>query len=122
MNSRRECNELIKALICLGACLALVISLSGCRVREKVKEKVAYLVGMEEYVYGFPLVMMDVTREVVTATPVTGEYKAPVNQFGRIRTYVSPDFKDVVRISVNSPGRMLLSTWTLSRWSSPYQT
>jgi hypothetical protein len=53
-------------------------------------------------VYGYPLVMMDVTKDVITATPTSGQYRAPMNQFGRIRTYVDPDFKDVVRISVNS--------------------
>lgn len=67
-----------------------------------LREEAGYLLGEEEYVYGFPLVMMDVTRQVVTATAQTGEYSAPINQFGRIRTYVNPDFKNVVRISVNS--------------------
>ena len=67
-----------------------------------MKEKIAYVLAMEGYVYGFPLVMMDVTREVITATSKSGEYKAPINQFGRIRTYVDPDFKDLVRISVDS--------------------
>jgi hypothetical protein len=67
-----------------------------------IREEVGYLLGEEEYVYGFPLVMMDVTREVLTATQKSSEYKAPINQFGRLRTYVNPDFKDVVRISVNS--------------------
>ena len=57
---------------------------------------------MDEYVYGFPLVMMDQTRQVMTAASTAGEYAAPINQFGRIRTYVDPDFKDVVRISVSS--------------------
>jgi hypothetical protein len=50
----------------------------------------------------FPLVMMDVTNGVITASSKSAEYKAPINQFGLMRTYVSPDFKDVVRISVNS--------------------
>lgn len=68
----------------------------------KAKEAVAFVVGLEEYVYGYPLVMMDVTREVLTATSTSGQYSAPINQFGRIRTYVDPDFKNVVRISVNS--------------------
>ena len=68
----------------------------------KVKEGVAFVAGMEEYVYGYPLVMMDVTRQVTTAAANAGEYSAPINQFARIRTYVSPDFKNVVRISVNS--------------------
>jgi hypothetical protein len=72
------------------------------RVIEKVQETVAYLHGMEEYVYGFPLVMMDVTSQVLTAAPQSGEYKAPLNQFARIRTLVDPDVKDVVRISRNS--------------------
>jgi hypothetical protein len=57
---------------------------------------------MEGYAYGFPLVIMDVTRGLVTATGTSGEYKAPLNQFGRIRTLVDPDFKDVVRISRSS--------------------
>ena len=61
-----------------------------------------YLLGQEAYVYGFPLVMMDVTRQVMTAASTSGEYAAPINQFARIRTYVNPDFKNVVRISVNS--------------------
>jgi hypothetical protein len=56
---------------------------------------------MEGYVYGYPLVMMDVTREVTMAAANSGEYSAPINQFARIRTYVNPDFKNVVRISVN---------------------
>ena len=45
---------------------------------------------------------MDVTRGVLTATGTSGEYKAPINQFARIRALVDPDFKDVVRISRNS--------------------
>jgi hypothetical protein len=68
----------------------------------KAKEAVAYVAGLKEYAYGYPLVMMDVTREVLTATSTSGQYCAPINQFGRIRTYVDPDFKHVVRISVNS--------------------
>jgi hypothetical protein len=67
-----------------------------------IRKEVACLLGEVEYVYGFPLVLMDVTRQVMTATAESAEYKAPINQFGRIRTYVNPDFKDVVRISVNS--------------------
>jgi hypothetical protein len=66
------------------------------------REEAAYLLGLESYVYGFPLVLMDVTNAVLTATSKSGEYKAPINQFMRVRTFVSPDFKDVVRISVNS--------------------
>src|SRR5215471_6298005 len=71
-------------------------------LKEDVREEVAKLLGMEAYVYGFPLVIMDLTRQVTTATPTSGEYAAPINQFGRIRTVVRWDFNNVVRISTNS--------------------
>ena len=45
------------------------------------------VVGLECYIYGFPLVTMDATNGVLTATPKPGEYKAPISQFGRIKTY-----------------------------------
>jgi hypothetical protein len=76
------------------------------RVREQTagwaREQIAYVFGMYAYAYGFPLVMMDVTRQVMTAAPRSGEYSAPVNQFHRLRDFVDPDFKNVVRISRNS--------------------
>ena len=81
--------------------LALLLTAFGSSAWT-LRQGVAYLLGEEEYVYGFPLVMMDVTRQVLTAASKSGEYSAPINQFARIRTYVSPDFKNVVRISVNS--------------------
>ncbi|MEY9403291.1 hypothetical protein ABIF66_001313 [Bradyrhizobium japonicum] len=61
------------------------------------EEELAYVLALECYVYGFPLVMMDATRAVMTATSKSEQYKAPINQFGRMRTYVDPDFKDCVR-------------------------
>ena len=67
-----------------------------------MKEGQAYLRGLSGYVYGLPLVLMDVTREVMTAAPRSGEYSAPINQFHRLRDFVDPDFKNVVRISRNS--------------------
>ena len=67
-----------------------------------VREQAAYVFGMYAYAYGFPLVMMDVTRQVMTAAPSSGEYAAPINQFHRLRDFVDPDFKNVVRISWNS--------------------
>ena len=103
MNVRWNSKDLVRTAACLVFLSEMVLPLVSCRkAEEKVKEEAAYLVGMEEYVYGYPLVMMDVTREVTTATAKSGEYTAPINQFARIRTYVSPDYKDVVRISVNS--------------------
>jgi hypothetical protein len=79
---------------------------TASRVKEQsegwVREQIAYVFGMYAYAYGFPLVMMDMTRQVMTAAPSSGEYAAPMNQFHRLRDFVDPDFKNVVRISRNS--------------------
>jgi hypothetical protein len=53
-----------------------------------VREQTAYFCVVYAYAYGFPLVMMDVTRQVMTATPSSGEYSAPINQFHHIRDFV----------------------------------
>jgi hypothetical protein len=71
-------------------------------IKQGAEEEVAYVLALEAYVYGFPLVMMDMTKAVMTAASKSEQYKAPINQFGRMRTYVDPGFKDCVRISVNS--------------------
>jgi hypothetical protein len=66
--------------------------LSAGRVTQQtaswVREQAAYFSGMYACAYGFPLVMMDVTRQVMTATPSSGEYSPPVNQFHRLRGFV----------------------------------
>jgi len=103
MNGQLNSKNFAKGAVSFGLLIGMTLSFVSCKkAEEKVKEETAYVVGMEEYVYGYPLVMMDVTREVTTAAATSGEYSAPINQFARIRTYVSPDYKNVVRISVNS--------------------
>ena len=90
-----------KLVILATGCLSLAISVIGCG---EVKEMEAYIYGMESWVFGYPLVMMDVTREVLTAAPAPNSdgTAAPINQLAKMPHYVSPDFKNVVRISLNS--------------------
>ena len=101
MNSLSGGPRYIRAAMWGALCTAIALGVSGCG---EVKEAEAYIWGMESYVYGYPLVTFDVTREVMTAVPApkpdgTG---APINQLGRMPHYVSPDFKTVVRVSLNS--------------------
>ncbi|HEX8800706.1 MAG TPA: DUF1254 domain-containing protein [Terriglobales bacterium] len=67
-----------------------------------ITEEIAYVRGIQAYVYGFPLVLMDITKGKVSAVHKSEQYYAPINQFFRMRTYVDPDYKDCVRISRNS--------------------
>jgi hypothetical protein len=57
--------------------------------------KVAAL-AKEAYVFGYPLVLMDVTRRVMTACPAPGQKCAPLNQFAHVREFPDPAFTDVV--------------------------
>lgn len=90
-----------KPVMLIAISLALAMSMAGCG---KVKEEEAYIYGMESYVYGYPIVVMDVTREVMTAAPVPNSEgtAAPINQLAKMPHYVSPYFTNVVRISLNS--------------------
>jgi len=51
------------------------------------------------YYYAYPIVLMDVTKQQLTAVPnataVTG--RAPINQFAYLRSYPDVDARDVVR-------------------------
>jgi hypothetical protein len=73
-------------------------------LKDDVREEVAYLLGMQSYVYGYPMVVMDVTREVLTAAPAPNSEgtAAPVNQLAKMPRYVNPYYTNVVRISLNS--------------------
>ena len=88
-------------LIVLAILTALV---AGYLIRggKTVKETVGYVTGIEAYVYGFPLVMSDVTRQVLTAVPTAGELSAPINQVGMMRSYVPWNWYTCVRVSFNS--------------------
>ncbi len=50
----------------------------------------------------FRIVMMDVSNGVMTAVPKSGDSRAPINQFWRMRKHVTPDYTDIVRVSSNS--------------------
>jgi hypothetical protein len=89
----------------LVVAIAVLVAIIGwllVKPPEKVVEGESFIRGLETYVYGFPLVMMDVTRQVMTAAPTAGEFSAPINQFQKLRGAVPWNFNNVVRISTNS--------------------
>ncbi len=63
-----------------------------------VSEQEAYDIGREAYVYFYPLVMMDVTRKVMTnVEPGKRIGAGPANEFSHAREFPPADFHDVVR-------------------------
>ena len=90
-------------VVCLIVLTTTVPLFVSCKkAEEKVKQEVAFVIGMEEYAYGFPIVLSELTRQVETATPNAGGLAAPINQFTRMRAYVPWNWFNVVRVSLNS--------------------
>ncbi len=53
-------------------------------------------VAADAYIYGYPAVLMDVSKDVMTNTPNVTDIKAPIDQFYYMRKFPTPAFKDVV--------------------------
>ena len=66
------------------------------------KEGRAWLYGVEAYVYGFPLMMMDLTKEAGTAAPTVSEFAAPINQFSVMTHYPDVSFRAVPRTGLDT--------------------
>ena len=69
---------------------------SGQVSSSAISETLAHDIGVDAYIYGYPLVLMDATRRVGTNVPKAGENAAPINQFGQKRTFPDDTFTTVV--------------------------
>jgi hypothetical protein len=59
------------------------------------KEKEAMALGVEAYIYGYPLVTMEYTRRSITNVVKAEGTKAPMGTMIRLRSYPNASFKDV---------------------------
>jgi hypothetical protein len=58
----------------------------------------AHAIGIEAYIYFYPLLSMDITRRVLTnSEPGTVVGHGPANTFVHVRAYPAADFREVVR-------------------------
>jgi hypothetical protein len=63
--------------------------------KDAAREKEAFDVGVDAYVYGYPLVTMEMTRRVMTNVAVPTGKLAPMGRFAHLRKYPSPSDKEV---------------------------
>lgn len=83
---------LTSVMICLVALLALGRLPASSAA---VSEDEAARLGTEAYIYGYPLVTMELTRRVLTNVAAPEGQKAPMGQFAKLREYPSPANKEV---------------------------
>jgi hypothetical protein len=86
----------------MKALLPLVVVLAGFgftaqtyAVQDKAKEEEAAKLGVEAYIFGYPLVTMEMTRRVGTNTATPKGAHGPMGQFANLREYPTAAFKDV---------------------------
>lgn len=73
-------------------------------------------IGVEAYIYGYPLVTMEMTRRVMTNTDLPKDNHAPMGQFFLSRTYPNAQFRDVTAPNADT----LYSTAWLDLSKEPY--
>jgi hypothetical protein len=83
---------LASVMICLAAVLALGNPPASSAA---VTEDEAAQIGTEAYIYGYPLVTMEMTRRVLTNAAAPDGKLAPMGQFARLRSYPTPADKEV---------------------------
>ncbi len=54
-------------------------------------------IGIQAYIYAYPMIMMEITRRVSTNVEAPRGFQAPMNQFAHLRAFPDHTFKEVVR-------------------------
>ena len=62
---------------------------------DQAKEQEALDIGVEAYIYGYPLVTVEMTRRVTTNVAKPEGLRAPMGQFANARQYPTAAFRDV---------------------------
>jgi hypothetical protein len=73
--------------------LMAIAALPGAPAEETVFDAVPH--GVEAYIYGYPLVTMEMTRRVMTNVEKPVGTRAPMGQFVRMREYPTAQYRDV---------------------------
>ncbi|MGC3968352.1 MAG: DUF1254 domain-containing protein [Pirellulales bacterium] len=103
--------------LCLipAAILATVVSAPSLHA-QTLSDDEALQLGVDAYVYGYPLVTMEITRRVMTNVAEPQGTHAPMGRFMLMRKYPDATFKDVTAPNADT----LYSTAWLDLSAEPY--
>jgi hypothetical protein len=73
------------------------ISIDTAQAQQSVTEEEAYAIGVDAYLYFYPLVTMDITRKQLTNAEPGKGLSGPMNSFANALEYPAADMKAVVR-------------------------
>ena len=86
----QRCSVLVAGLLA-----ALAVGLLPPSPAAAVTPDEARAIGVDAYIYGYPLVTMEMTRRVMTNVEKPVGTRAPMGQLIRMRTYPDASFRDV---------------------------
>ncbi len=93
-------------LIGAMACSIAATIINPIQAEENIFEAVP--LGIEAYVYGYPLVTMEMTRRVMTNVEKPEGTRAPMGHFVRMRAYPTAAFRDVTAPNADT---LYTTTW-----------
>ncbi len=93
MNKAKRLTCRIAAAVVLGWTLTMTGPVPAQHKKPDAEE--AAKIGVEAYIYGYPLVTMEMTRRVMTNVATVQGTRAPMGQFVNAREYPSAAFRDV---------------------------
>ena len=109
--------------VALAGAVALGV-LGGCASEQERKEDVAanpaeqqaFDAAVDAYIYGYPLVTMEITRRIMTNVVAPEGMRAPMGQFANARQYPTAAFRDVTAPNADT----LYSTGWIDVAREPY--
>jgi hypothetical protein len=81
----------------LPALLSAALVGGGARAAETINEQDAHAIGVQAYLYFYPLVTMDLTRKQLTNVVKPEGLYGPMNTFANVLEYPTASMKVVVR-------------------------
>lgn len=106
------------AFIAIAWTLTSLLSAVPAAAQQPAKLNAADIIALasEAYVYGYPLVTMEMTRRVLTNSAAPKDNHAPMGQFYNARTYPDAAFRDITAPNADT----LYSTAFLDLSKEPY--
>jgi DNA sulfur modification protein DndE len=91
-----------RAICLLLICIGFLTAATAAIQQQPLTEEEAFQLGVEAYIYGYPLVVMDAVRRVNTNVTEPLGMSAPMGQFGHARSFPDASKRVIAGASVDT--------------------
>ena len=91
----------LKLVVALFAIVQLLAVERAVLAVERAEQRV-FEIGVQAYIYAYPMVLMELTRQISTNARAPAGVLAPMNQFAHMRAFPDHTFREVVRPNVDT--------------------